>query len=167
MHPAKKSQIAVCKSFIPTRTNVRSEWGFTRDPSLEDLSIRSATIPRFSENVRSSRGCIVLADQIQSIVLGLKMAYHTQHEHTMKDELLQKLLEILSTASPWATKPRELTGRSKTRNGDDRPSGPVSWRLERAFSARAWQRRRKDRRQQRPNRAACGGARCHLPLNNG
>jgi hypothetical protein len=29
------------------------------------------------------------------------------------------------------TQTRELTGRSKARNGDDRPSGPVSWRLER------------------------------------
>ena len=30
-----------------------------------------------------------------------------------------------------ASATRELTGKSKKRNGDDRPSGPVSWRLER------------------------------------
>ena len=37
--------------------------GFHRDPSLEDLSVRSATIPRFSENMRV---VLVLGDDVQS-----------------------------------------------------------------------------------------------------
>ncbi|HET9321385.1 MAG TPA: hypothetical protein VFO27_16465 [Bryobacteraceae bacterium] len=33
MHPAMKSQIAVCRSFIPIKTGIRYDWGFTRNPS--------------------------------------------------------------------------------------------------------------------------------------
>jgi len=56
MHPANKSQIAVWKSFIPARTGIRSDWIFTRNLSLEELSIRWATIPRFlRKSARSSR----------------------------------------------------------------------------------------------------------------
>ena len=35
MHPAKKNQTAVWRSFIPMRTGIRSDWAFTMLPSLK------------------------------------------------------------------------------------------------------------------------------------
>jgi hypothetical protein len=57
------------------------------------------------------------------------------------------------------TATRELTGRSKTPNGDGRPSAPIILRSGVTCSAEAQQRRQQDRRQQRPNRAAVRGER--------
>jgi hypothetical protein len=60
----------------------------------------------------------------------------------------------------------ELTGRSKTRNGDVRPSAPIILRSGVTCSVEAQQRRREDRRQQRPTGRLCEAS-GYLALNNG
>jgi hypothetical protein len=73
--------------------------------------------------------------------------------------------QISSSYGPLSAT-RELTGRSKTRNGDDRPSGPVSWRLER----RVPQEPGSGDEKTVANSGQIGRlveARCYLPLNNG
>ena len=78
--------------------------------------------------------------------------------------------------APWQTmgsgpdapnrRDSELTGRSKTRNGDDRPSGPESWRLGRRVPPEPGSGDGKTV----ANSGQMGllvEARCYLPLNNG
>ena len=65
-----------------------------------------------------------------------------------------------------STATRELTGRSKTRNGDDRPSGPESWRLGRRVPPEPGSGDGKTV----ANSGQMGllvEAKCYLPLNNG
>jgi hypothetical protein len=93
---------------------------------------------------------------------------------------LTYVTDRLSTKADWSS-PREktsrspthrivatseLTGRSKTRNGDDRPSGPESWRLGRRVPPEPGSGDGKTV----ANSGQMGllvDARCYLPLNNG
>src|SRR5450631_2960371 len=67
--------------------------------------------------------------------------------------------KIVANNGQMARRFRELTGRPKMQNGDFRPFGALSRRPERCVASKARQRRREDRRQQRPNGAAVGGQR--------
>jgi hypothetical protein len=69
MHTAKKSQIAVCKSFIHDRTEICSDWAFTRKPSSEDSWIRRATIPRFLRKCETENTLPALENPMHSVAV--------------------------------------------------------------------------------------------------